>query len=287
LEMHYDNSRLATDVVDHSGLKLSLTPTKQPIEAGTLFLATPEEATSQIIPPGEPAFRFYSYFEDCLRETIPEEGTELGLGQLHLHTHGRRIKMRHFRNGVELEPLLAENNYDFFYQQFRKIEPMRRIFPGDKMVLECIYDTTNSTIPIYGGYSTREEMCASTFLYWPRVASGYVCTSAIDPKVYVPMFGAELIGDDTVRLNKTGDVVSLRNFVKDHLDWTIPNIRQTYQEYVESGNHILDLKYTPVRKANASITDDPVKHEVFQLKGFSLPIAPTQPPAVCANNKSK
>jgi len=276
LEVHYDNKRFVQDVVDHSGLRMYLTPTKQQIEAGVMLLTTPEDATKQIIPPGESQFRFYSYFDSCLRNTIPKEGTELAFGLLHQHLYGRQIRLHHFRNGTQLAPILEDNNYDFYYQQYRRMEPKRRIYSTDNLVLECVYDTTKTKIPIFGGFSTAEEMCESTFLYYPRVSSGFGCVSGMDPEVYVPMFGGTLVDSETVKLPNSDTTVSLQTFAREHLDWSIPNIRETFQEFSETGSHIIDFNYTPLRKPNSTTTDNPVQHTVFQQNGYKVPTPPSE-----------
>ena len=45
----------------------------------------------------------------------------------HAHTAGRAIRTRHYRNGEELTPLIDEPNYDFNFQQTRKLPSIVKI----------------------------------------------------------------------------------------------------------------------------------------------------------------
>ena len=43
------------------------------------------------------------------------------------------------------------------------------ILPGDTLIMDCFYDTTNRDIFTLGGESTSEEMCLAFYLYYPAV----------------------------------------------------------------------------------------------------------------------
>ena len=47
---------------------------------------------------------------------IREEGIKIIGGLLHSHLVGRKIVLKHIRDGIELPPILEDNNYDFNYQ---------------------------------------------------------------------------------------------------------------------------------------------------------------------------
>ena len=50
-------------------------------------------------------------------------------GLQHAHLLGTAITTRHFRNGIELEPLMDDPYYDFNFQQFRPMVKERVIKP--------------------------------------------------------------------------------------------------------------------------------------------------------------
>src|ERR1700761_5309711 len=82
-------------------------------------------------------------------QTIPPEGIFATHAVLHLHTAGRKAVLRHIRNGVKLEPIAADNNYDYNYQQARPVLPERRILPGDTILMDCQYNTTEYDKPLF------------------------------------------------------------------------------------------------------------------------------------------
>lgn len=61
-----------------------------------------------------------------------------------------------------------DDRYDFNYQQARALSQDTTILPGDGLITECTYSTQERSKPTLGGYSTREEMCLSFVLYYPR-----------------------------------------------------------------------------------------------------------------------
>lgn len=64
---------------------------------------------------------------------------------------------------------LQDNNYDFNYQQSRFLTQEVKILPGDSLITECTYSTTNRTKPTLGGYATTEEMCLAFIFYYPKI----------------------------------------------------------------------------------------------------------------------
>ena len=80
------------------------------------------------------------------------------------------MHLRHIRNGVELEPIVDENNYDFNYQQARWIDPPRRVFRGDILLGECSFQGRPNNVT-FGGYATSDEMCTFYISYAPKVQS--------------------------------------------------------------------------------------------------------------------
>ena len=56
----------------------------------------------------------------------------------HSHLLGRGVTTRHFRNGVELEPLMDDPNYDFNFQSFRPLKK-ERIMKPVKYCNVCVF----------------------------------------------------------------------------------------------------------------------------------------------------
>lgn len=134
LEIHYENlelkrgkSRLKKEVwrsvselsilelVDHSGVRMFLTPTPRPVEAGLLIIAGLEQPINQILPPGEKEFRFYAHGGNCLRY-LPPGGVNLFYVLLHSHVHGKKMRVHHYRQGLQLPDFAVDDNYNFYYQ---------------------------------------------------------------------------------------------------------------------------------------------------------------------------
>ena len=70
---------------------------------------------------------------------------------LHAHLIGRKIRMRHLRDGKELPLLFEDNGYDVNYQISRKPSVDTLILPGDEWITECVFDSSDRDKATYGG----------------------------------------------------------------------------------------------------------------------------------------
>lgn len=62
-------------------------------------------------------------------------------------------------------------------QEYRLLREPVWILPGDDLIVECIYDSTERAGPTLGGYSTKEEMCLAFLLYSPPLWPSPFCVS--------------------------------------------------------------------------------------------------------------
>lgn len=71
---------------------------------------------------------------------FPKDGIKIISATLHSHVAGRKMKLRHVRDGVELDRVVEDDNYDFNYQQVRQLENETTILPGDYLITDCAYE---------------------------------------------------------------------------------------------------------------------------------------------------
>jgi hypothetical protein len=69
----------------------------------------------------------------------------------------------------ELEPIDRNLQYDFNYQQINHLTREVTVLPGDVIQLKCFYGTEQTDGVTTGGFSTREEMCFTFLVYYPRI----------------------------------------------------------------------------------------------------------------------
>ncbi|KAL3871755.1 hypothetical protein ACJMK2_039733 [Sinanodonta woodiana] len=170
LETHYDNPALKSGMIDNSGLRITLTKNFRPYEADLIELGHQFD-WKHIIPPFETAYVSQAFCpSQCIDHSLGNmsEIKVFGIFQ-HSHLLGRAIKTRHFRNGTELPPVATDPHYDFDFQETRILREEIPVRHGDSFVVECTYDSTGRTSPTLGGLSTRDEMCISNLLYYPKI----------------------------------------------------------------------------------------------------------------------
>jgi hypothetical protein len=93
---------------------------------------------------------------------IPQTGIKLVSVVLHTHLAGKKLRLRHIREGRELPRVAEDDNYDFNYQQARVLPKEVAVFPGDELVTECVYQTPNRTEPTFVSSAAFMFTCLST-----------------------------------------------------------------------------------------------------------------------------
>lgn len=80
---------------------------------------------------------------------LPPDGIKIISVLLHAHLTGRRITLRHIRDGKELPPIAQDNHIDFNYQHYRMLHEEVTVLPGDELITECVFDTAANETFVY------------------------------------------------------------------------------------------------------------------------------------------
>ncbi|XP_052790852.1 DBH-like monooxygenase protein 1 [Mya arenaria] len=186
MQIHYDNPEARSDILDSSGLRITITPDLRSQEAGMLEIGMIANIR-QVIPPGEKDFVSSGHCHSgctsmAMNQADVPEFKIFGALQ-HSHLHGVAMKTHHYRNGTELPPLIDDPNYDFNFQDLRKLPQEVSVYPGDSFRVDCHYNTMDKTKPVLGGLSTQEEMCLTIAYYYPKIPlTGCMSTASYGPK---------------------------------------------------------------------------------------------------------
>ena len=182
INTHYDNpvtnapqagdrggwSASGGGLTDLSGVRVYLTApsTFRPVEMGIMQIGdqnlklakTPKYSA---LPVGKSSYTFTcSYPED-------QPAVNLYSQVLHMHEVGAAMNQKHLRNGVEIRNTKIEH-YKFEYQNPIPLEGVT-LEPGDTLVTECFYDTTNVPGGVNFGLGSEEEMCIAFTTFSPNV----------------------------------------------------------------------------------------------------------------------
>lgn len=149
-----------------------------------------------------------------------------------------KILVRHFRGKSELPYLAEENNYDFNFQDFQRFDEKRVILPGDQITVECTYNTESLERPMFGGLSTKEEMCMVFLVYFPRMKGVRTCLSGLTPQTVMKLSSVGQVASiDENDMNPT--VVLPREHANEKLsayvlesDWTFANLSEHELSYL-------------------------------------------------------
>jgi hypothetical protein len=191
MEIHYDNPDVLHNVSFVSGVDVYHTAELRPVEAAML-LVSHSVVPSHLIPPKVEDYVTVGHCSPkCTADNFPEDGITIFNILLHAHKSGRKLKLRHFRNGTELPWVGNDANYDFDYQQNRPLRQPIVVLPGDQLSYECTTDSTWTDGAVIGGLSTRHEMCEVFLWTYPRQDIGFCSSFYPDyPKLF-GRFGIE------------------------------------------------------------------------------------------------
>ncbi|KAI8495243.1 DBH-like monooxygenase protein 1 [Branchiostoma belcheri] len=229
-------------IVDRSGLRLLYTSELRQHDLGFMQLGM-EVARTLIIPPGSQAFvTVGTCYPDCLEKAMEEESMEkIHVIGVHFHTHlaGRKMKMRHVRNGVELPWIRNDENFDFNCQQTVSLQKEVEVLKGDYLIVECTYNTTDRRKVTYGGLSTEEEMCFGHILHYPNMKLRR-CKSNPHKASYLTALGATEVTfsaaeNDYVPIQPRHMAGKTIQKLLHSIDWD-ENTRQTFQTLQRTGN---------------------------------------------------
>ncbi|XP_064597489.1 DBH-like monooxygenase protein 1 homolog [Liolophura sinensis] len=203
MEIHYDNPQLKSGIVDSSGLRIIFTQELRQYDAGILSTGT-NPGPTQIIPPYEPNFLTVTH---CLSECYEE--------------------------GVELNPIAEDMNYDFNLQDLRMRKREVTIRPGDHIVTECFYNTEKRSKVTLGGLRTTDEMCLAYLVYYPKIPLS-VCQSVPRPSFLAKYGGVTVTGNWRVLAPPELVNQSLAVILDDLVDWTNTTIRKGFQALLKT-----------------------------------------------------
>ncbi|XP_064600938.1 DBH-like monooxygenase protein 1 [Liolophura sinensis] len=121
LEVHYDNPRLQSGMRDSSGLRLIMTSQLRQYDAAIMDMGM-NVYEGHVIPPYHKEFLSEgACSSDCLSQGMGNQTDEIQVFAVFLHAHlaARKIRLRHIRDGKELDVIAQDNNYDFNFQETR------------------------------------------------------------------------------------------------------------------------------------------------------------------------
>ncbi|KAJ3326201.1 hypothetical protein HDV06_000077 [Boothiomyces sp. JEL0866] len=182
METHYNNPNLLANQVDPgSGLVFTISPQLRKYDIGVVTLGTPQD-TMFLAPGGYP-----SAVSECGSKctskdnAIPASGLTVISTGLHMHKRGVAISTRHIRDGKELTKFPSMAHFDFDYQSYTYADlNVDKILPGDRLITNCTFDTTQDSNMVQGGWSSEQEMCYAFVEYYPAMNYFPVCEQIPD-----------------------------------------------------------------------------------------------------------
>ncbi|KAJ3273804.1 hypothetical protein HDV01_003931 [Terramyces sp. JEL0728] len=186
LEIHYNNPNQVSGQIDPgSGFNLTVTSKLRPQEVGMITSGVDQDFI--MLPPGSTPSVVGECGTKCTT-TFPSSGLTVLSSLNHMHKHGKSLTVQHIRNGQELQRLPSIANFDFNYQSYTFVSTNQsKILPGDRIRVNCTFNTLSDTAPVVGGYASSNEMCYSFIEYYPAMDYFTFCIQVPDVS-YLPKY---------------------------------------------------------------------------------------------------
>nr|XP_032817547.1 DBH-like monooxygenase protein 1 homolog isoform X1 [Petromyzon marinus] len=276
LEIHYNNPNRSTGIEDSSGLRFHYTAQLRRFDAGHL-MAGIIVSPFHFIPPNTDSFATYGICDTNSFSTLNRNGETQVDGEmqvfascLHSHLAGISMQARHFRNGTQIGDVGREQDYDFKFQETRHLKKLVTVLPGDKIVVECVYRTTNRNKTTLGGMTTEDEMCLAFLHYYPKVNVS-MCHSMYDVPSMAALLGYTTTGIyPYVITSPAKDMGSYLFMVFNEINWTAERTRDAERTALTSQQLIIQQHMSSVNLIYDGIIP-------------RIPADPTPPP--CVHNK--
>uniref|UniRef100_A0A6A7G1R7 MOXD1 homolog 2-like n=2 Tax=Hirondellea gigas TaxID=1518452 RepID=A0A6A7G1R7_9CRUS len=232
MQVHYDNPD-RRHFEDYSGIRVHYTHVLRSYDAGVLSVGL-DPSWKHLIPPEQPSVLSSGHcVSECTQKALPSTGIKVFGAVVQTHLLGREVKIRHLRNGIELDPIAQDKNYDYNYLEYRLMKTPTTVMPGDDLISECRYNSLKRSAITLGGINTRDEMCLSYLFYWPR-SSLSLCHSKPSLNTVLQSLGIQELSHDS-------DIIKIRKPVElagKTLQWRLTNYDwQNQFDYFQSTTH--------------------------------------------------
>lgn len=167
-ETHYNNPKGLEGEKDAASYTFLYTEEPVKTEIGSLTLGD-LQVNGWFLEPGKELVSHSTVCTPECTERWPAEGITAVSVFHHMHYRGRNTRVQIIRDGKEIAPLSTLRDFEYGYQ-FSKALDNVQLFPGDKFITTCEYDTSNDTEPVPGGQSSEDEMCFAWIDYYPANA---------------------------------------------------------------------------------------------------------------------
>ncbi|XP_071534713.1 DBH-like monooxygenase protein 1 [Panulirus ornatus] len=277
MEAHYDNPN-GDSFMDESGIRIIYTPELRYYDAGVLSIGLDPD-WKHLIPPRQRTVLSEGHcVAECTQVALPSTGISVFAVILHTHLLGRKVRVRHLRQGRELEPIAQDNNYDFNYQEYRALKTPRTVLPGDHLIGECTYNSRERSSITLGGFETRDEMCLSFLFYWPMVDLS-LCHSRPSLNTVLHSLGIQ-------ELSANSDPIKIRRPIElagKTLEWRLMNYDWKNQfDYFQRTTHTGTFNPTCWRRGQSLIPE--VEKTDYEYPNISEPWTPEN---VCRRRRRK
>lgn len=164
METHYQNMQNnyndwnTKSRADSSGLRIYFTSALRKHDAGILSVGL-DPNWRHIIPPGQERVVSEGHcIEECTQRSFPRQGINIFAVMMRTHQIGRQVRLRQVRGREEMLPIAQDSNIVANYQEYRKLASPVKSLPGDRLIAECTYDSSERGTITLGEFPSTQYL---------------------------------------------------------------------------------------------------------------------------------
>jgi len=168
LQIHYDNPKFETGIIDSSGVRFYWTSQNREEELGVLKVGDPNLTLIHTHVGNGLALHQFECPGDCSSAAINTPSVTVLREHFHMHQSGKRMVNEQIRDGQVVRSG-AIDYFDFDQNgNLPLVQDPFDILPGDGFRTSCYYSNEGNSKTRIFGYGSRDEMCIAFLLYYPR-----------------------------------------------------------------------------------------------------------------------
>ncbi|XP_061190243.1 dopamine beta-hydroxylase-like [Saccostrea echinata] len=155
LQFHWNNPEWRFDYTDSSGMTLYYTPNRRPNDA-TIMVVGQDYLE---IPPGKERVEVDAVCSSEDTRIILSGPVYITRSFNHMHYLDREEYIDQYRNGVKINTLTSEPDYNYDRPQISEYGYSIEVLPGDELGTKCVFKSSSKSFTTFKGDATSDEMC--------------------------------------------------------------------------------------------------------------------------------
>ncbi|KAH9489133.1 hypothetical protein Btru_057526 [Bulinus truncatus] len=170
LQVHWNNAKKESNIIDNSGLKIYLTTKLRKHDAGMLVIGQNFLQIDPVQGEDNSDLEFTSSCPQGCTESMFRHPIYITSAVNHMHYLGKYQNISIYKNNTLLKVVTDEPNYKYDDPVIHNFQSPILVNPGDELRTTCVFRRTSAPHPVCWGEATSDEMCFGFITYFPLLS---------------------------------------------------------------------------------------------------------------------